>query len=283
MKNFTLKYICILLCLLSMRAPQDPLEAEIWYETMDQRLTKVIELPNSEAKIDKLGEYLFKFGSRLPHPDERWNATFTKAKDAALAFPNHSQHFRQRIEAMFDPTTGKFNQDMGLERRTLIAQTLGHVPSPEIVQLLGELLADERGKQPFSVSKGTASSNAEYACGSLNLLKLRHPPVVRDEREFAWNISHEHIDTWKLWWEQVKAGNRTFSFEGQDVEYRLRKDGSYETVTRAEAKRRSSGAATIDETKESIISKTSQRWLIFLVGLAALFAWLWWKKKKSAV
>jgi hypothetical protein len=52
---------------------------------------------------------------------------------------------------------------------------------------------------------------------------IKNPPQP-DHRGYA------IIDSWKLWFEQVKAGNRTFSFEGENISYRLKKDGTFETL-----------------------------------------------------
>jgi hypothetical protein len=34
----------------------------------------------------------------------------------------------------------------------------------------------------------------------------------------------------RTWWEQIRSGQRTFSFKGQGVEYRFKPDGTWDTI-----------------------------------------------------
>jgi hypothetical protein len=40
----------------------------------------------------------------------------------------------------------------------------------------------------------------------------------------------EALASYRAWWEEVKSGQRTFSFKGQVVEYRFRPDGTWDTI-----------------------------------------------------
>jgi hypothetical protein len=91
----------------------------------------------------------------------------------------------------------------------------------------------------------------------------------------------DNLATWKLWWGPIEAGNRAFSFEGQDVEYRFRKDGTYETIARSITTNRMKQVAESEiDNAQKWIAKPAQRWLILIAGCAALLAWLRWKSKR---
>jgi len=86
------------------------------------------------------------------------------------------------------------------------------------VRVLGELLFDERNpweKTNFTDS-GLPLTNALYAVESLHKLGLKNPPVLSEHTAYA-----DDLHTWQLWYQQVKAGNRTFSFKGDDTVYTL--------------------------------------------------------------
>ncbi len=85
---------------------------------------------------------------------------------------------------------------------------------PGIVRILGELLWDtERTVGEFGVG---APSNAVYASRSLAEM-VENPPVQRppDIRRPG------DLETWQLWYEQIRAGTRTFRFKGNPQEYNL--------------------------------------------------------------
>lgn len=89
---------------------------------------------------------------------------------------------------------------------------------PDTVRVLGELLFDERNpweKTNFTDS-GLPLTNALYAVESLHKLGLKNPPVLSEHTAYA-----DDLHTWQLWYQQVKAGNRTFSFKGDDTVYTL--------------------------------------------------------------
>ena len=176
---------------------------------------------------------------------------------------------------MYDPVTKKPIAEKYYYQRHLIRETLCHIPSPEMVWLLGEMLEDERGKIDDPKHRLGATSNADWACSALMLIGLENMPVPRGKGMMPVESAYLRKDTWKLWWGPIKAGNRSFSFAGQEVEYRFRKDGTYETISKHGVPKKS----TIRDSKELVHaeeSKARQRWLIFLSGCLVLLGWMWW-------
>jgi hypothetical protein len=146
---------------------------------------------------------------------------------------------------------------------------------PGIVRILGELLWDtERTVGEFEAGP---PSNAIYASRSLAEM-VEHPPVQRPP-----DIYREgDLETWQLWYEQVRAGTRTFRFKGNPQEYNLLGPASG-AVTPASAKTSPSSAAATPETKGPAqgIPKLALIASSVLLGFAIL-ALLKARKRKSA-
>jgi hypothetical protein len=105
-----------------------------------------------------------------------------------------------------------------------------HLHTPQMVNTMGNYLYDDRNAKPqvkwepgMDIAPNDSPSNAWAAAKVLQTMGIKNPPQP-DHRGYA------IIDSWKLWFEQVKAGNRTFSFEGENISYRLKKDGTFETL-----------------------------------------------------
>jgi len=87
----------------------------------------------------------------------------------------------------------------------------------------------------------------------------------------------------KAEWEQVQAGTRSFSFEGQGVEYRFKKDGTWITTpltNKAMPVDDKSSAAGLPE-QSALKNRRPWYWLIGIVLITA--TGLPWQKRKSAL
>jgi hypothetical protein len=206
---------------------------------------------------------------------------FKKAQLKIVKVPNHAKYFQDQINSCFDPVNKERVLSKGNEQRYLIRETLCHIPSPEMVWLLGEMLEDERGKIDDPKNRLGATSNADWACSALMLIGLENMPVPRGKGMMPVESAYLRKDTWKLWWWPIKAGNRSFSFAGQEVEYRFRNDGSYETISKNGVPKKST-IRDSNEPMQAEESKPRQRWLIFLSGCLVLLGWMWWKSKQKA-
>jgi hypothetical protein len=256
-------------------------QAALWRNQLEESRGLPIE-----QKFDKLMLGLRNMGYRKSFEghSEEIASIFSELQSEFLKAPNHAKYFHEKIEqarAKLPEGTrwhsGEHNSFQSY-RVMIIRDTLSHIPSPEVVMLLGEYLYDERDTPP-PIRPGQdwidSNSSAYMACRALQKIGLKNAPLPRRASENADNLA-----TWKLWWGPIEAGNRTFSFEGQDVEYRFRKDGSYETLSRdAVQKRITNSAAGEIENTPTKLGKLVQRWLILLGGCAALFAWLRWQSK----
>jgi hypothetical protein len=106
--------------------------------------------------------------------------------------------------------------------------------------------------------------NAFYSLSAFAKLPLVSPPVPR--RRFDHVDYDEDIEAWRLWYEQVKSGKRTFRFEGDPNEYSLAgpvTKAAEPVVSRPESK----GANT---PSQEAIGKPSKLPVSALVGAIAL-------------
>ncbi len=102
---------------------------------------------------------------------------------------------------------------------------LGHIPSTESVKALGHYLwkRDETGIQYNSPN--TESPAAE----SLTELIANGPMQT-------WMANYEDVARWQKWFDEVKAGKRTFRFVGSEVDYTLDGPADANTLKRIKDK-----------------------------------------------
>lgn len=165
--------------------------------------------------------------------DDRW-VVYEEAQRAVISIPGHAEHFQKRIkdaQRAFEQVKGNpdsmafgdLQQDLLNEQMYGFAK-LGAMPSPETVRVLGEFLFDPWGLNPnakpgedYSVSDGE-TAHAGRALKALASLPLENRAnATPADRTQYWR----DIDAWKLWYEQVKAGSRTFRFVGDPQNYSL--------------------------------------------------------------
>jgi hypothetical protein len=107
-------------------------------------------------------------------------------------------------------------------------ETLQHLPSPETVKALGEMLKEEwqRVLPPHSTVHNVPGALGKNAMRTLLELPLREMPTPHYDRD----IAKEQLSAWQQWYAEVKSGQRAFSFKGQSVEYRFKPDGTWDTI-----------------------------------------------------
>ncbi len=132
-------------------------------------------------------------------------------------------------------------------RQWYLAETLKHLPSPETIQVLGHYLDDERdlprdripGYKEFveSLEKPPEfqifpPENARLAVYALSRIGLRDAPcpVIRSYGNSNSSDWEGTLPKCREWYAKVKSGELAFSFIGQNVEYRFKPDGTWETT-----------------------------------------------------
>jgi hypothetical protein len=235
MKMHFVRYFVILSLLVStVFAGGDfatPQEKKDWEKWAKSELDKTQSMPKEQA-IAELGNWVYK----LNHQQQSTDTASVREEATALllSIPGHAQYFADEIESErqtvqdLPPHVGdRISYDR--HRYWYIEGTLEHLPSPETIQILGKLLYDERDTPP-PPSRGQdwtdIPANSLVASEAIANIGLRHAPVPKGHEGGTVEALAKH----KAWYEKVKAGTLAFSFEGQNVEYRFKPDGTVETT-----------------------------------------------------
>jgi hypothetical protein len=137
------------------------------------------------------------------------------------------------------------------ETCSAVTRILGNLPSAETVYMLGELLHYFELKGP-QITEGHVPdavgqpSNPNLAADALKTL-IEKPPVPQDRN---WQTK-EDIEAWKLWYEQIKSGNRTFRFKGDPKDYDLTGPVSNDKLQRVERDRKRDDERNAGQKKSS--------------------------------
>ncbi len=181
-----------------------------------------------------------------------------EATTLLLSIPGHAKYYQDKIEEMRAAVLADSKipleeiakmQDRGqkinweaeyLSYSTASLRTLRWMPSAETVSVLGHFLNDPEGRDGKTLLGNNVvhpgddfqkrPANAEQATESIRLLGIEHPPF----RNIDGRITDEEVDAWRDWWNEVKAGKRTYRFIGSKVEYGPDGPASMEVVQKAE-------------------------------------------------
>ena len=100
---------------------------------------------------------------------------------------------------------------------------------------------------------------------TLNNIGIKNAPGTKGKY-----ASNADLATWRLWWEQVRAGNRTFSFEGQDIEFRLKKSGEIERLTPSDTSSLNHSRNSVPATAEAVVTERGGNGKVFIISAICL-------------
>jgi hypothetical protein len=216
--------ICILLTLTCHGENAD------WRSRSLQKIETAGTLPQSE-KFETLAILVRAGDQGLDSPSDAQREVSQRAIAALLASPGYGDYFASRLRSIRENSKGEPGSINRMEEAQLACfYTLRMLPSAESVRVLGEFLYDEEERVPPSLPNQPddrharqrelgVNFNAYYSLEAMAKLPLVAPPVPKRKRDFVSYV--QDIDAWRLWYEQVKSGKRTFRFEGDPQEYSL--------------------------------------------------------------
>lgn len=250
-----------------------------------------IELMSPAEAIPKLNEMMVR---TFRWQDDESMAVYKSAQQKLLSIPGHAKYFTDPIEEAYESDAkslriaqaqpewqalmGKIeNTDEGAEvmfnlnshlwgdYRDISSKNLsmlGHIPSTESVRALGHYL---RKRDEPEIKKYNSPETGFSAAKSLT-------EMVSDGPIQIWIASWEDVPRWEKWFDEVKAGKRTFRFVGSDVDYTL--DGPANAATLKRIKERNSSTQRPNITKKPVTpsndpTHTNQKGPVFHVGLLA--------------
>lgn len=240
MKLFTIITFCILNGLIAetkITSETDRLNEEKELELQQVQLWETnlekSEKMSDHEKLDFLWLGLRNMGFRRNHslPSSEIDRIYFKIQDAILSIPGHAQHFAdwletERIKSLDPSYIGQY----GRVRYMYLHDILMNLPSPETVQVLGHYLGDDRDTTPqYSGQDGRPyPANLFIATRALMDIGINDSPVPIQVKPWE----QRALDLQRAWWEEVKSGKRSFSFYGQNVEFRFSPEGEVLTTPR---------------------------------------------------
>jgi len=166
--------------------------------------------------------------------DSSVDSIYAKIQQTVLALPGHAQYFADKIEVeqksveRFPTITGpRCTYD---SNRNLYFEVLSHLPSPETIRVLGHFLCDDKDTPVPLMSPGSdwggenPRANSFFAADTIMRMNLKSPPIS------AGGGPDARLERVRVWWEEIQAGKRVLSFDGQDTGYRFTPDGSWQIV-----------------------------------------------------
>lgn len=196
---------------------------------------------SNDVKLDRLSTGLRNMAHRKSHPghSKDVDSLYLGIQSLLLSIPGHASYFateirREQKDAEGLPTN--YGERVGYDfRRSMHFRTLAHLPSPETIQILGQFLHDEKDAPVPEVSPNSdwgrnPRANCWGAVATIADIGLRAPPVTRHS---GWDDDGSALAKCRSWWAEIESGSRTFSFRGQNVEYRFKPDGTWETMAMA--------------------------------------------------
>ena len=192
-------------------------------KTTNQALAKWLTIAQessrrpAEEAILELGRGIRKLVREDIYPSPMREETYKAVQQALMSIPDHAEYFGRKIrsdEALFASGRGHEVQGGALWD----FETLGQLPSPETVKVLGSFLDDEKNRIDTLAPGADVApipANSLLSARALHSLKIVSPPLQNRP------AGYEDVEPWRLWFAQLQAGTRTFRFKGDPQEYSL--------------------------------------------------------------
>lgn len=225
---------------------------------------------------------------------------YSTIQSSLLAIPGHATYYGDRINkaqterraAMPAATEGELGsanysiKDGNFRNEeTNDLWTLRYLPSPETIKVLGTFLSDE-WVSPIPVQDDWLwPSLARHSVEVLAVMPIVKKPTARIEDPANSGVIMPDLKAWQQWFEQIKAGKRTFSFEGDPTEYDLNGPAPKEKLQRierdlkrdAERMARHRKSATVSDFVSEALNLSKPSSIAGLIGsLALLTAAVWY-------
>lgn len=269
---------------LSISAQAD--ERSEWLAERRSWIEQAKTTPNPKS-IENLSRIVRGVGANLDSGSPEARDLYFEARRHLLSTPGHARHFAEELEKTRakDRTKGRINYAKDLHQ--YVAETLVHLPSPETVGVLGKMLEDTRDAPPPDDPMRDMNGytmNPHLAAVALSRMKIRNYPLGRHFQPVF-----DDFEPWLEWWKEVKAGRKTFSFEGQNVEYRFKPDGTWETLSLGNIPKKERGYGTTTETRTerrpslspreqtSPAPRSHQLWIVLLIAISVTIGLCWLK------
>ena len=195
-------------------------EPNTWLERKRQEMQTWRSL-EKEKKIEQFSGSLRTVGSYGERMSEEQKIIYNIAREELTNTPGIDTFFENKlknIKLSMRERGRKGDYDL---YRDIYFSTMRHIPHPGIVRVFGEFLNDDEDRPPpLKPGQDYVDSPANNIMAAVALGQmLEKPPVPKEPMIY----SHDDVETWKLWYAQVKAGTRGFQFKGDSTVHYLTK------------------------------------------------------------
>ena len=254
---------------------------EEWEDKMLQAINNQTALHPADS-IPRLGKWIYQL-SNNPSFESPSRPVYNAAVEMLTSIPGHAEFYEKRIrrlwdEAMADHEAGRDTASVPryFSETRFDFPVLRHLPSPETVRVLGDMILETRK------INGTPGDFPDLHLASRALQELHHLPLATRPITSSYVDSDNDLETYRLWYSQIKAGNRTFRFEGDPNEYTLAGPvrSSPEVASTPPKARDSANASPSAETGPN----SSTPWLAITLGGTLIVGaiWYWFVSRRKA-
>ncbi len=211
-------------------------------EALHPNAEKAIQAIISKTDSNPSSENILALGREIGSSDRFKNSSpeymtvHSELVNAMIKIPGHAQiiadeieHLReQKIQGSTEALRAKHHLVYQDQRGNYIRKVLANLPSPETIKVLGDYLSDERDPPlPINITQDWSDmpANCNLAAAAISKIGLRNPPATKWPTDYS-----PELKNCREWWDEIKSGRKTFSFKGQNVEYRFKPDGTWETL-----------------------------------------------------
>jgi hypothetical protein len=253
---------------------------QAWQSEM---LAKIEQQANHapEEAIPRLGKWIRQLSAN-PRFEDQDRTVFRSAVKTLLSIPGHSEFYEKRIRGYWNQAMA--DHESGADTGSLAAYfsetrfdfpVLRHLPSPETVRVLGDMVLET------GIIKSDPGVFPDLHLASQALQELHHLPLASKPVTAGYVTTEMDLETYRLWYSQIKAGSRTFRFVGDPQEYTLAGPVHRPTTDLAEP------GARRDKTPEKSRAEASAvrtSWLAFALAgsFAGVAIWYWLTSKRRA-
>ncbi len=216
---------------------------------LEQRLAEIESSRNLpiEKKYDSLKVYL-KIKAKqeeLARPmTYEQQEVYEKVQDLFITTPGHAEYYAIKLADARKAAADTFESNY-LKTYREAGEMLSHLPSVETIKVLGRLLENDTDYVDSKMTHKEMSdlffkymnegknsplftnNSSALSISVLNKLGVRGLPSSNLGR---YVMMDDYRNTFLKWWDEVKSGQRTFSFVGQKIEYRFKPDGTWATI-----------------------------------------------------
>jgi len=271
-------------------------ETRAFLSDLEEKYVQITQNEKIERsdKIERLGNVLRWIDSPELHKGciEEARSLQNKVQSELGSISGHAAYFEAKIKEEqtsvqgLEDRTSPGRSEYEHNRETYIRSILVHLPTPETVRVLGDFLSDDKDTPPRQKPGYwiPIEANSYLAAQSLRQIGLRNNPQPAGQI-----LGVPDVSIWRSWYDEIKNGKRSFSFKGQNVEYRFNPDGSVAT-TPINVEEQPTPAPSKPEVVQQqpiaqapAVQPASRLWIVVALIVAGLIAALavWRKGKKT--